>query len=75
MWSYTSIADKGQQVQNNVIVCGCDRNEPISKSRNMRLAACGGHRGMDLAFVSAFSRDLALELGSTSLEPLEVFLV
>ena len=65
VWSYTSITDKGQQVKNDVIVCGCDRNEPISGFRNMRLTACSSHRGMDLAFVSAFSRDLALELGST----------
>ena len=55
VWSHTSITDKGQQeVQNNVIVCGCDRNEPISKFRYTRLAACSGHRGMDLAFVDTF---------------------
>ena len=75
VWSYTSITDKGQQVKNDVIVCGCDRNEPTSKFRYMRLAACSGHRGMDLAFVSAFSRDLALELCTTPSEHLEAFLV
>ena len=74
--SYTLITDKGQQeVQNDVIVCGCDRNGPISRPRNMRLAACSGHRGMDLAFASTFSRDLVLELGSASSEPLGAFLV
>ena len=76
VWSYTSIADKGQQeVQIDVIVCGCDRNEPTSKFRYMRLAACSGHRGMDLAFASTFSRDLVPELGSASSEPLGAFLV